>query len=46
MDDALCGENIKAWRCAIILNGTKETVMTNIVFFARENQVDNLPLVF
>ena len=25
MDDAQCGEKIKAWGCAIIVNGTKET---------------------
>ena len=25
MDDAQCGEKIKAWGCVIIVNGTKET---------------------
>ena len=25
MDDMQCGENMKAWGCAIIANGTKQT---------------------
>ena len=35
MDDAQCGENIKAWGCAIIVNGTKET---NLKWWATINR--------
>ena len=29
MDDAQCGENIKSWVCAVIVNGTKEKKKKN-----------------
>ena len=35
MDDAQCRENIKAWGCAIIVNGTKQT---NLKWWANINR--------
>ena len=39
MDDAQFGENIKAWGCAIIVNGTKET---NLKWWANINRAFDL----
>ena len=38
MDDAQCGEKIKAWGCVIIVNGTKET---NLNWWANINKKKN-----
>ena len=35
MHDTQCGENVKAWGCAIIVNGTTET---NLKWWANINK--------
>ena len=43
MDDAQCGENIKAWGCSIIINGAKEA---NLKWWANIKIKIGVSLVF